>query len=392
MDFQTDTVLSILFPDALYTCNQDGNSFISTKGFIFLWSLGMADDTKVESEIQTKDVTRALIDFLGGIHREWEVITVSRVEDITSGWETQLFFFDLGYVKSGKNVCSRRVVRVYFGGNASRKVLKEFNIMGSLRSLGYPVPEVYEVETGDTFLGRPFLVMERVEGQDMLPEFLRTWKEDPGGVLDPMMKLVVDLHSLDASRVFPLIHGKVDTPRYIEGVLGGARRKAMNEGGHWLNPIINWLEEGSTNVSFSEPAVIHKDFHPGNIMIRGDGSPAVIDWGASTLGDPRDDLAWSMLLAGSFIAPSLRGLILESYERISGGEITDIEYFEVLSALRRLVDFHVTFTSGAEGMGMRPGAAKMMRETSSHLHWVFEVVNSRTGITLPGIDELLGKI
>ena len=97
-----------------------------------------------------------------------------------------------------------------------------------------------------------------------------------------------------------------------------------------------------------------------------------------------------MLLAGSLIAPSLRSLILDSYERISGREIADIEYFEVLSALRRLIDFHVTFTGGAEGVGMRPGAAAMMIKTSSHLNWVFDLVNNHTGLTLPGIDELLG--
>ena len=191
--------------------------------------------------------------------------------------------------------------------------------------------------------------MERVEGQNILPEFLRTWKEDPKGALDPMMKLRVNLHNLEASRVFPLIYGKVDTSRYIENILHFARRKAMNDRGQWLTPILNWLKEGSSNISFSESSVIHKDFHPNNIMIRDDGSPVVIDWGASTLGDPRDDLAWSMLLAGSLIAPSLRSLILDSYERISGREIADIEYFEVLSALRRLIDFHVTFTGGAEG-------------------------------------------
>ena len=102
----------------------------------------MADDAKVESELQTTDVARALVEFLGDIHREWRAITVSSVEDITSGWETQLFSFDLGYVKSGKNVCTRRVVRIYFGGNASRKALKEYKVMGSLHSLDYPVPEV----------------------------------------------------------------------------------------------------------------------------------------------------------------------------------------------------------------------------------------------------------
>ncbi len=129
-----------------------------------------------------------------------------------------------------------------------------------------------------------------------------------------------------------------------------------------------------------------------NVMLREDGSPVVIDWGAATVGDYRDDLAWTVLLAVTFWNPSLRDTILGAYESISGREVRDFEYFEVLSALRRLTDVAVSMTSGAEEMGMRAGAVEMMREASGHLRGVYRILTERTGLRLPEFERILDSL
>lgn len=58
----------------------------------------------------------------------------------------------------------------------------------------------------------------------------------------------------------------------------------------------------------TRPALLHGDFHPGNVLWSDDAEPTIIDWSASSIGDPHDDVAKSLILMEIAIAtsPSLR--------------------------------------------------------------------------------------
>ncbi len=328
--------------------------------------------------------------YLREINPTWLDISVSSVKDITSGWETWLYRFELDYTSEGDVQEERLVLRVY-SENASRKARREFTTMSRLHEDGYPVPRVYWVDERGDLLGRPFIVMDFIEGRNMEEEFLSGSEEDLKRALEIMMKLFVELHSIDAARLFPEYVG-VTTPSYIDSVLDWARRNAEDSGVELTAPIIDWLEEHKAGVTPMEPSLLHRDFHPMNIMIRVDGSPVVLDWGATTVGDRRDDVSWIMLLASTFLDSSLREVILEGYESASGMELVDIEFFEVLSILRRLTDVSVSLKGGAERHGLRDGAEESMREASGHLHRVLSYLERLTGMRLPEYEALLENL
>jgi aminoglycoside phosphotransferase (APT) family kinase protein len=79
--------------------------------------------------------------------------------------------------------------------------------------------------------------------------------------------------------------------------------------------------------------VIHGDFHPNNI-VEDNGRYTVIDWTNGQAGDPRYDLAWSVLLLSLYIserhAEMFRSAYLQQYE--SGPE--ELKVFEGLAVLR----------------------------------------------------------
>jgi aminoglycoside phosphotransferase (APT) family kinase protein len=318
-------------------------------------------------------------------------LTISEVKDITSGWETELYTFIIEFKEDGRQVREERVIRLYPGYNSAEKAAHEFTMMSRLLEAGYPVPEVYQLDTEGIDLGKPFIIMERIKGRNMMDDLLEGSEERLEQLIGMFMKLFVDLHNLDVSLVS---HSQEQTTTidYIDGMLEWSRNRTKQSGIDWLDPVLKWLDDRKTNVSPVNSSVIHRDIHPMNIMLREDGSLVVIDWGASTIGDYRDDLAWSVLLASTGWDPSFRETILSAYESISGNKVRDFDYFEVLSILRRITDVAVSFTSGAEDMGMRPEAVELMREAEGHFQGVYDILIARTGLRIPEFEEILDSL
>ena len=313
-------------------------------------------------------------------------VTISNVREITRGWETRLFHYVLNYESGGSHHEDRLVTRIFSGKGAGH----EYDIMRRLFIAGFPVPRVYDFDEGSV-LGQPFLTMEFIEGRSMEEEFLSGSKEDLGRALEVMMGLFVRLHEIDVSEIFPN-RPRVSSAEYVDGFIRRQREATAACGIDWMDPLIDWLEEGRGSVTPMPPAVLHGDYHPMNIMLREDGSPVVLDWGASHVGDRRSDLSWLMLLAGAFLDASFSDAILAAYEAASGTEMADIRYFEALSILRRLTDIAVSMTAGAEARGMRPGAVEMMRESAGHIRRVYDALVEVTGLRLPGYEEFINSI
>ena len=334
----------------------------------------------------------ALLDYYHGAHPGWEGVSVTEGVDMTSGWETELYGHTLEYSEGGLMVSRRLVARLYPGRHAAGKAEKEFSVMGRLGEAGYPVPEVHEVETDADALGVPFMIMDWIEGHSMMDDFLGTPVEELGPHLEAFTGLFADLHRVDPALVFPESPRFEDTSGYLETALERAARDLDETGPPWLRPVLDWLDGHRHGVSPGRFSVLHGDFHPGNIMVKPDGSHAVIDWGASSLGDPRGDLMWTVLLASAFWGRPFGETILEAYQRAAGEEVRDAGFFEVAAIYRRIQDISISFMRGAEEAGMRAGAVEQMKESQGHLHSVHGFLEERTGIRLPEFDELLGRV
>ena len=319
-------------------------------------------------------------------------MAISEVKEITMGWETELYSFDVESREAGNQVREERVVRLYSGISGAEKAAKEFRVMSRLSEAGYPVPVVFHVETDEKILGRPFIIMERIRGHNMREDFLKSSDEELESLMIVFIKLFVDLHNLDGARLFPGDYFAGDTATYVNRILDWARRNIEGYGIGWLRPALDWLDQRKTDVSTERLSIIHQDFHPDNIMIREDRSPVVIDWGAVEAGDYRADLAWTILLMSTYWHPAVGKVILKKYQEVSGREVRDFEFFEVLAISRRLRDVSVSLTSGAEEMGMRPGAVEKMRQDSEHLHRVCSLLKEKTGLRIPEFEELLNAV
>jgi aminoglycoside phosphotransferase (APT) family kinase protein len=250
---------------------------------------------------------------------------------------------------------------------------------------GYPVPKVFYLETNTGTLGNPFIIMERIEGRTMMDDLMNASEEEQQSMMTLFIRLWVDLHTL----TIPDEYKGTTTHEYVNRILNWGKRNITDHNIDWLKPVLNWLNERKPQLTCEAPSIIHRDYHPNNIMLRNDGSPVVLDWSSVTVGDYRDDLAWTILLGTVYLDPNFKGTVLKTYEEIAGCQIQDIDFFEVNAIFRRLQDFAISFTSGPEKMGMRHGALEMMRQDSRQYIKIYDLLHERTGLEVPELKQLV---
>jgi len=321
-------------------------------------------------------------------------IKISDVSKITRGWETELYSFKIEYEERGERAHDDLILRLYPDRYAKEKSEKEFMAMSYLHKAGYPVPKVLFQGSESSPFGKPFIVMEKVQGRMMTDIYLEASEGRRRELMTLFCSLFVDLHDQDW-RPFVLDPARYETGNpyaFIDRKLSDAQRAIESFHIVELKPVLGWLMERRSNVPCQRLSVIHLDYHPDNLMIKDDGSAVVIDWGSQDIGDYRSDLAWTMLLAGTYWIPEMRLVILNEYQRIAGRIVPHIEYFEVLAILRRLLDLAVSLTMGAENRGMRPGAEEQMREDYEHYRRVYSQLIERTGIKILEIERLINSL
>jgi Phosphotransferase enzyme family len=127
----------------------------------------------------------------------------------------------------------------------------EARLMTYLRSAGYPVPEVFDAVGSD-------LVMQRLRGRDMLADLAsKPW--------------LAGRHASTLARLHDRLH-EIQAPPELR---------------HW--------DAVADRPGLSIGMVLHLDFHPGNVMLTGDG-PVVIDWSNVAAGPPGADVAMATLI------------------------------------------------------------------------------------------------
>ncbi|MDF2629692.1 MAG: dihydroorotate dehydrogenase [Symbiobacteriaceae bacterium] len=299
---------------------------------------------------------------------------VENLHPLSGGWETDVYGFDLRRGEGPEQL----VLRVYPAGeSALLRAANEFHVMTYLHTAGYPVPRVMRFEPDPAPLGGPFLVMERVPGV-------------PEPALAVFVKLLYDLHQMDWR---PLVGKGLhwQTPAEAEATFGlGWLAGTIEQYGfaEAFRPVLTWLNDRSGQVE-QQPAVVHGDFHPLNVLGTEAGEASVIDWGSAAVADPRVDVANAMIMAFVLGQPHLIPEILAGYEAVAGRPLEDLEYFQVLILTRRLSMMVIAMVHGAEACGLRAGTEIHLRQKVDMARTIQAFLGQLTGVSLPALEPVL---
>ncbi|MEA3408353.1 MAG: phosphotransferase [Chloroflexota bacterium] len=322
-----------------------------------------------------------------------EGLRVTHVAALEAGWESDLYAFNLEYQKDTGLVRQELILRLHQGGHAGAKAAGEFRTMRRLNEAGYPVPRVHLVEEDAAPLGKPFLIMERIEGQSMYADFLQAPEPERRRLLTLFCTLFLRLHRLDwrhfAGRDDALDH---DPYIFIDRWLQHNRETIVRYELPDFFPLLSWADSRREALACPRPSPVHRDFHPDNVLLRPDGSPAVIDWTGFGISDYRFDLAWTLALADAHVGPAYRTAVLQEYQRLAGAEVEHLAPFEAFACVRRLLDATISLTRGAEARGMRPEAVTVMKQEKEAYARVYEMLHERTGLHIPEVEALLASL
>jgi aminoglycoside phosphotransferase (APT) family kinase protein len=168
------------------------------------------------------------------------------------------------------------VLRLYRDPAAGERADRELRVLQAVRSVLPLVPAAHERLTWE---GRPGLVLERLEGRDVLAELERR----PQRLLELAAlcgRVHAELHALGAPEGIPgLCEVLEERIRSHPAIPEALRTVAL--------AILEGLPDGA--------ALCHGDFQPGNVLLCG-GGPVVIDWAHATRGDPAGDFARTELM------------------------------------------------------------------------------------------------
>jgi aminoglycoside phosphotransferase (APT) family kinase protein len=169
-----------------------------------------------------------------------------------------------------------KVLRLMWKPERRPLLEREAAAMIATRAAGAPVPEVHEMIE---FAGRPGLVMERVDGPDLLTllgkqPWRALWTARTCG------EAHARLHGPPAPPELPPLRTLLNQQISSSAALSEELRSfALEE--------LSRLPDGDR--------ICHGDFHPGNMLLGPDG-PLVVDWTAASRGDPMADVARALLL------------------------------------------------------------------------------------------------
>jgi aminoglycoside phosphotransferase (APT) family kinase protein len=205
----------------------------------------------------------------------------------------------------------------------------EFEAYRAFRGTAVPVPEMLWLEEASEALDHPFFIAEEIAGFQAAPqllfappyvETLRKLGERKWTILGEIAK--ADPTALGLAEVMPAVEADACWDRelsYWEGVLDEDQSEPLPI----IRAAIRWLR-AHPPAPAQKVGVVHGDYRTGNFLYDTEGAiHGVLDWEMAHLGDPLEDLGWSLNPVWSFGAGLAGGLLpreeaIAIWERASG--------------------------------------------------------------------------
>jgi aminoglycoside phosphotransferase (APT) family kinase protein len=178
----------------------------------------------------------------------------------------------------------------------------QYRVMRALdQHTDVPMPEMLAFEPDTTWLGAPFSLMRRVEGEAAADRPAYTeegWivdatPEQQARLYESGLQAMAKVHAADW-QALGLHFVDRDEFEYVEQYYAWALKESEDE-----NPILDsalaWVR-ANRPAPAAEPTLCWGDARPGNLLFRDFEVVAVLDWEMVEIGDPLMDLGWWLFL------------------------------------------------------------------------------------------------
>ena len=325
------------------------------------------------------DIVAALTPFL---ERETGAqVALENVRSMTGGATREAWSLDATVARAGQAAERLELVMLVFRPGTQRafSARDEFDLLAATRAAGAPVPRPMFV--GETALGRPFYLMERLAGETIGRRLVRDERFAAARRVLPaqLASALAAIHRVPltspagtAELAFlprpaagqPVVASELDRLEELYREITVEPHPAFEIAFRWLRGRMP---------SAGDVALVHGDFRIGNVMVGEEGLRAVLDWELAHVGDPFEDLGWLCVRSWRFGMDHLplggiaqREELFEAYARASGRPVDAavVRFWEVYGNLRWGVFTLVQVRSFLEGMSASVELASIGRRTA----------------------------
>jgi aminoglycoside phosphotransferase (APT) family kinase protein len=278
-------------------------------------------------------------------------LRVEGVGRIHGGASRETYRIGLAYSSDG--IATRRGLilrRDPSGSLIETERANEFHAYRAFHGSEVPVPEALWLEEDPVWLERPFFVMEEIAGCESSPQV----------ILQPPLAAHLERIGEQKWTILGAIAradpGQLGLDAHMETVRAdGCAKRELDQWERMLDedelcpqPIgraaIRWLRRHPPPAA-QKVGVVHGDFRTGNLLVAPDGAiRGVLDWEMAHLGDPLEDLAWSLNRIWCWARDDRVGGLLPRedairfWERSSGlpADPEALHWWELLSSIKAL--------------------------------------------------------
>jgi aminoglycoside phosphotransferase (APT) family kinase protein len=237
---------------------------------------------------------------------------------------------------------------------------REYRVLSALRDSGLPVPRTRALCEDASVTGAPFYVMDFAPGvviEQELPAGYASTPAERRRIGAALMQTLAALHAVDWRAV-----GLADFGR-PEGYLGRQVRRWSEQWERSKASDVPMISELIRRLNASLPetpaaTIVHGDWRLGNLALDPEDPGrvvAIFDWEMATLGDALADVGYTLVYwgeagdakgsrgPGAYAAVTAqpgfhtRAELVAEYERASGRDVSQVEFYEVLALYKLAV-------------------------------------------------------
>ena len=277
-------------------------------------------------------------------------LVVEQLIRMTEGFSYETFLCTAKWEEGQTIISQDFVIRMEpeYGPVPPYDVEKQYRLLKILENTLVPVPRVYWLEKDEKILGKPFFLMEKVEGEIPIPwkTDKRTSFADPAQkerMAEEFVKVLAQIHTVDWESLGLAF---LEAPK-------GPEDYALQEIKRWeeiierdqlapqpiLAEALCWLKK---NIPTAErTTLVHGDYRLGNFIWRDNRIAAFLDWEMTALGDPMSDLGWVCMKRIRGKSPLMSALVdkevlFQKYEEMAGIKVREesLFFWEVLGYVK----------------------------------------------------------
>ena len=314
---------------------------------------------------------------------------ISDFNFLISGFESEVYTFRLQLSHSSQKYY---ILRLFPGEDATKKLVREARGLSLLEQAGYPVPRLLLQETDPKILGKPFEIIDKLEGRVLWPLLASAESHQAGQLLARFGLLLAQLHKLDwrLFTVNPDVYEKNPT-LLLDEMLSQYRSLYTKYNFMGFLQILDWLNSHKHEVSV-RPAIVHQDFHANNVFLCSNDQLFVIDWTQVAVFDYRIDLCWTLLIMGDLGNTDWGKEIFNAYASDSNDSIENLDYFNIIVYMKLLASTVLSFAFNPKELGLRPEAVAVTKGQLSIYKQLSQRVHNITGIKVPELENMLDII